>query len=188
MSVPIPPPTNIEDGTTRRATRSFLNAIRLPTCSAILRAATGRDLEVTLLYTGADLFGAFSEYWRQQIGDGAKALSPRALRQHPILMNSGVLVGQGFPDLPISTPDLHWLVGVNGTHVIKPADAVANGGATLQPSTGRDGGRMPLRCPDPAGIDGRSQRHRARHNRRASGQPCLAMGCGNGGQLGPFLP
>ena len=38
------------------------------------------------------------------------------------------------PGCRSTTPDLHWLIGVNGTYVIKPPDLVANGLATLNSS------------------------------------------------------
>ena len=38
--------------------------------------------------------------------------------------------------LPVSTSDVKWLVGVNGTYVIKPPDATVNGSADLSTTPG----------------------------------------------------
>ena len=127
-----PPPANIEDGTSAGDT-IFLERNAPSDLQRNIAGGDGRDA-VSLLYTGEDFFGAVS-YTGNKIQDGAKALAAAGATAAPNFDEQQAVLGR-LSWLPVSSADAHLLVGVNGTYVIKPPDAVANGAATLATTPG----------------------------------------------------
>lgn len=127
-----PPPANIEDGTSASDT-IFLERNSVSDLQRNIAGGDGRDA-VTILYTGDTVFGAAS-FTGNKIQDGAKALAPAGATAAPNYDEQLAVLGR-LSYLPISTADAHWLVGVNGTYVIKPPDAVPNGTASLATTPG----------------------------------------------------
>ena len=127
-----PPPANLEDGVSASDTL-FLERNSVSDLQRNIAGGDGRDA-VSLLYTGDHLFGALS-YTGNKVSDGAKALAAAGATAAPNFDEQQALVGR-LSWLPVSTPDAHWLVGLNGTYVIKPADLVANGAPTLTTTPG----------------------------------------------------
>jgi phosphate-selective porin OprO/OprP len=127
-----PPPSNIEDGTASGDT-IFTERNSPSDLQRNIAGGDGRDA-VSILYTGQTVFGALS-YTGNKIGDGAKALAAAGATAAPNFDEQQALVGR-FSWLPISTSDVRWLVGVNGTYVIKPPDATINGAADLSTTPG----------------------------------------------------
>ena len=68
------------------------------------------------------MFGALS-YTGDKVGDGAKALAAAGATAAPNFDEQQALVGTRCPGCRSPTADVKWLVGVNGTYVIKPPDA-----------------------------------------------------------------
>ncbi|MGC9953355.1 MAG: porin [Rhizomicrobium sp.] len=127
-----PPPANIEDGTSSSDT-IFLERNSPSDLQRNIAGGDGRDA-VTILYAGDTVFGAAS-FTGNKIQDGAKALAAAGATAVPNYDEQLGVLGR-LSYLPISTADAHWLIGVNGTYVIKPPDAVANGTATLATTPG----------------------------------------------------
>lgn len=127
-----PPPSNIEDGTTSGDT-VFTERNSPSDVQRNIAGGDGRDA-ISILYTGQTLFGALS-YTSNKIGDGAKALAAAGATAGPNFDEQQALVGR-LSWLPISTNDVRWLVGVNGTYVIKPPDATVNGATDLSTTPG----------------------------------------------------
>jgi len=127
-----PPPTNIEDGTSSSDT-IFLERNAPSDLQRNIAGGDGRDA-VTILYTGDTVFGAAS-FTGNKIQDGAKALAAAGATAAPNYDEQLAVVGR-LSYLPISSADAHWLIGVNGTYVIKPPDLVPNGTATLATTPG----------------------------------------------------
>jgi phosphate-selective porin OprO/OprP len=127
-----PPPANLEDSTASGDT-IFLERNSPSDMQRNIAGGDGRDA-VSVLYTGQTVFGALS-YTGNKVGDGAKALAAAGATAAPNFDEQQALVGR-LSWLPISTSDVHWLVGVNGTYVIKPPDATVNGAADLSTTPG----------------------------------------------------
>jgi phosphate-selective porin OprO/OprP len=127
-----PPPANLEDGTASGET-IFLERNSPSDLQRNLAGGDGRDA-ISILYTSQTVFGALS-YTGNKIGDGAKALAAAGATTAPNFDEQQALVGR-LSWLPISTSDVHWLVGVNGTYGIKPPDATVNGAADLSTTPG----------------------------------------------------
>jgi len=127
-----PPPANIEDGTSAGDT-IFLERNAPSDLQRNIAGCDGRAA-VTLLYTGDEVFGALS-YSGNKIGDGAKALAAAGAVAAPNFDEQQALVGR-LSDRFWHDSDSNLVVGVNGTYVIKPPDAVAHGGATLSTTPG----------------------------------------------------
>ncbi len=145
-----PPPVNIEDGTSSGDT-IFLERNAPSDLQRNIAGGDGRDA-VTLLYTGERIFGAFS-YSGDKVQDGSKALAPAGATAAPIYNEQQGLVGR-LAYLPVSQTGAHWLVGVNGTYVIKPADSVPNGSpflATMPGTTAKNG--ISLSAPPELTVD-----------------------------------
>ena len=70
-----------------------------------------------------------------KVADGAKALAAAGATAAPNFGEQQGLVGR-FAWLPVSQADAHWLVGVNGTYVIRPANLTINGAANLATTPG----------------------------------------------------
>ncbi|MGZ5930901.1 MAG: OprO/OprP family phosphate-selective porin [Rhizomicrobium sp.] len=115
-----PPPTNIEDGTSAADT-IFLERNAPSDLQRNIAGGDGRDA-VSVLYTGDELFGALS-YTGAKVQDSA------------IFDEQQSLVGR-LSDRVWHDADTNLVVGVNGTYVIKLADAVSNGLPNLSNAPG----------------------------------------------------
>jgi phosphate-selective porin OprO/OprP len=82
------------------------------------------------------------------VQDGAKALAAAGATVGPNFDEQEAVVGR-LSWLPINQADAHWLIGVNGTYVIKPPDLVANGLATLNTSPTATAYRNTITLSDP---------------------------------------
>jgi phosphate-selective porin OprO and OprP len=127
-----PPPSNIEDGTSSGDT-IFLERNSPSDLQRNIAGGDGRDA-ISILYTGKTLFGALS-YTGDKIGDGAKALAAAGATASPTFGEQQALVGRA-SWLPFAGPDLNWLIGVNGTYVIRPPNATIAGTANLATTPG----------------------------------------------------
>lgn len=125
-----PPPTSVEDATSAGDT-IFLERNSPSDVQRNIAGGDGRDA-FTLLYASPSIYGAVS-YTGNKVQDGAKALAAAGATVGPNFDEQEATVGR-LSWLPINQPGLHWLIGVNGTYVIKPPDLVANGLATLNSS------------------------------------------------------
>jgi phosphate-selective porin OprO/OprP len=127
-----PPPSNLEDSTASGDT-IFLERNAPSDLQRNLAGGDGRDA-VTLLYMGPTVFGALS-YTGDKIADGAKALAAAGATAAPTFGEQQGLVGRA-SWLPVAGKDVNWLIGVNGTYVIRPPNSLANGAATLATTPG----------------------------------------------------
>jgi phosphate-selective porin OprO and OprP len=110
-----PPPANIEDGTSSGDT-IFLERNSPSNLQRGLAGGDGRDA-ISILYLGERLFAALS-YTGAKVQDSAVFDEQQA-----VLGRVSYLLW--------STPDSHFLIGVNGTHILKLPDAVPNGSPNL---------------------------------------------------------
>lgn len=115
-----PPPAGIEDGTASPDTM-FLERNAPSDLQRSIAGGDGRDA-VSVLYLGDRLFAALS-YTGAKVQDSA------------VFDEQQALLGR-VSDLLYSDSDAHFLVGVNGTYVIEPPDAVANGAPALSGTPG----------------------------------------------------
>ena len=105
-----PAPANLEDSTASGDTL-FLERNAPSDLQRNLAGGDGRDA-VSLIYSGDRFFGAFS-YTGNKIQETQAVFD----EQQALLSRASYLV--------YSDPDAHWLVGANGTYVIKPAGVIA---------------------------------------------------------------
>jgi phosphate-selective porin OprO/OprP len=117
-----PPPANIEDGTSAPDT-IFLERNSPSDLQRNIAGGDGRDA-FTVLYAGPTLFGAVS-LTGNKVSDGTKALAAGSAVAANFDEQQAVLGRAAW--LAVNTPDIKWLVGVNGTYVAKLPDLVANG-------------------------------------------------------------
>src|SRR3984957_16648604 len=122
-----PPPSNLEDSTASGDT-IFLERNAPSDFQRNIAGGDGRDA-ITVLYTSPNVFGALS-LTGNKVADGAKALAAAGATAAPNFGEQQGLVGR-FAWLPVSQADAHWLVGVNGTYVIRPPNLTINGTANL---------------------------------------------------------
>jgi phosphate-selective porin OprO/OprP len=122
-----PPPASIEDGTGASDTL-FLERNAPSDLQRNIAGGDGRNA-VSLIYADPTVFGALS-YTGNKVQDGAKALAAAGATAAPNFDEQQGLVGR-LSWLPINTPEFRWLVGVNGTIVLKLPDLTANGASTL---------------------------------------------------------
>ncbi|HWD25746.1 MAG TPA: porin [Rhizomicrobium sp.] len=127
-----PPPASIEDGTSAGDT-IFLERNSPSDLQRNIAGGDGRD-SVSLLYLGDALFGAVS-YTGNKIGDGAKSLAAAGATASPNFDEQQAVVGR-VSDRFWHDDHSNFVVGVNGTYVIKPPDAVAHGQPTLATTPG----------------------------------------------------
>jgi phosphate-selective porin OprO/OprP len=118
-----PAPANVEDGTAAGDT-IFLERNASSDLQRNIAGGDGRDA-VSLLYLGDRAFGALS-----YTGDKVQETSNVFGEQQSLLGRASYLF--------VSQPDVHWLVGANGTYVLHPAGALASNAAF--PSTGLTNG------------------------------------------------
>jgi phosphate-selective porin OprO and OprP len=110
-----PPPANIEDSTSSGDT-IFLERNSPSNLQRGLAGGDGRDA-ISLLYLGDRLFAALS-YTGAKVQDSA------------VFDEQQALLGR-LSYLLWSRPESHFLLGVNGTHILKLPDAVPNGSPSL---------------------------------------------------------
>jgi len=127
-----PPPANIEDGTSAGDT-IFLERNAPSDLQRNIAGGDGRDA-ISVLYLGDELFGALS-YTGNKIQDGAKALAAAGATASPNFDEQEAVLGR-LSDRFWHDEHSNFVLGVNGTYVIKPPDAVAHGGATLATTPG----------------------------------------------------
>ncbi len=176
-----PPPANIEDGTSAGDT-IFLERNAPSDLQRNIAGGDGRDA-VTILYTGDTVFGAAS-FTGNKIQDGAKALAAAGATAAPNYDEQLAVLGR-LSYLPISTADAHWLVGVNGTYVIKPPDLGAQRHGHFGDDAGR-GRQEYLHAIRPSGTDGRLQRNIAGDDRRAARNHVSQWGAETAGNFHNF--
>jgi phosphate-selective porin OprO/OprP len=126
------PPSNVEDST-GAADLMFLERNSPSNMQRNIAGSEGRDA-ISILYMGDRVFGALS-LTGNRIQDGAKALAPAGATAVANYDEQLSLLGR-LSYLAVSNDSAHWLIGVNGTHVIKPPDLVRNGGYTLSTTPG----------------------------------------------------
>ena len=127
-----PPPANFEDGTSAGDT-IFLERNAPSDLQRNIAGGDGRT-SASILYLGDELFGALS-YSGNKVQDGAKALAAAGATTSPNFDEQQAVVGR-LSDRFYHDLDANLVIGVNGSYVIKPPDAVAHGGATLATTPG----------------------------------------------------
>jgi phosphate-selective porin OprO/OprP len=127
-----PPPASVEDATSAGDT-IFIERNAPSDLQRNIAGGDGRDA-FSIIYADPTIFGALS-YTGNKVQDGAKALAAAGATATANFDEQQALVGR-LSWLPIATPDVKWLVGVNGTHVFKFADLVSNGLANLSNTPG----------------------------------------------------
>ncbi len=127
-----PAPASIEDGTSAGDT-IFLERNAPSDLQRNIAGGDGR-VSASLLYLGDEVFGAVS-YTGNKVQDGAKALAAAGATAAPNFDEQQAVVAR-LSDRFWHTQDANLVVGVNGTYVIKPPDAVAHGAATLSTTPG----------------------------------------------------
>jgi phosphate-selective porin OprO/OprP len=127
-----PPPSNIEDGTSAGDT-IFLERNAPSDLQRNIAGGDGR-VAVSLLYTGDELFGALS-YTGNKVQDGAKALAAAGATASPNFDEQQAVVGR-ISDRFWHDANSNFVVGANGTYVIKPPDSVPHGAANLSTTPG----------------------------------------------------
>ncbi len=127
-----PPPSNIEDSTASGDT-IFLERNSPSDLQRNIAGGDGRDA-VSVIYAEPTVYGALS-FTGDKIQTGAKALAAAGATASPTFDEQEALLGR-LSWLPISEEHAHWLIGVNGTYVIKLPDAIAEGLANLSNTPG----------------------------------------------------
>jgi phosphate-selective porin OprO/OprP len=119
-----PPPASIEDATTPGDTL-FLERNSPADLQRNIAGGDGRDA-ITILYAAPTVYGAVS-YTGNKVQDGAKSLQPGGVTTAPAQYDEQQAIVGRVAWLPVNTSDAHWLIGANGTYVIKTPDLVAGG-------------------------------------------------------------
>jgi len=127
-----PPPASIEDGTSAGDT-IFLERNAPSDLQRNIAGGDGR-VSASLLYLGDEVFGAVS-YTGNKVQDGAKALAAAGATAAPNFDEQQAVVAR-LSDRFWHTQDANFVVGINGTYVIKPPDSVPHGAATLSTTPG----------------------------------------------------
>jgi len=127
-----PPPTNIEDGTSSGDT-IFLERNSPSDLQRNLAGGDGRDA-VSIIYTAPTLYGAVS-YTGDKVSDGAKALAAAGATAAPTFGEQQAVVGRA-SWLPFAGDAFNWLIGVNGTYIIRPPNSTIGGAANLSTTPG----------------------------------------------------
>ena len=127
-----PPPSNLEDSTASGDT-IFLERNSPSDLQRNIAGGDGRDA-ISVLYATPRVYGALS-FTGDKIQTGAKALAAAGATAAPTFDEQEGLVGR-LSWLPISEDHAHWLIGVNGTYVIKPPESVAYGLPNLSNTPG----------------------------------------------------
>jgi phosphate-selective porin OprO/OprP len=134
-----PPPASIEDATTPGDTL-FLERNSPADLQRNIAGGDGRDA-ITILYAAPTVYGAVS-YTGNKVQDGAKSLQPGGVTTAPAQYDEQQAIVGRVAWLPVNTSDAHWLIGANGTYVIKTPDLVAGGlaNASTNPINGANPG------------------------------------------------
>ena len=127
-----PPPSNLEDSTASGDT-IFLERNSPSDLQRNLAGGDGRDA-ISVIYATPAVYGALS-FTGDKIQTGAKALAAAGASASPTFDEQEALLGR-LSWLPISEDHAHWLIGVNGTYVLKLPDSVAAGLANLSNTPG----------------------------------------------------
>lgn len=127
-----PPPASVEDATSAGDT-IFLERNAPSDVQRNIAGGDGRDA-VTILYAAPTIFGAMS-FTGNKLADGAKAFAAAGATVAPNFDEQQALVGR-LSWLAIFTSDVKWLVGVNGSYVLKLPDLLANGTANVSGTPG----------------------------------------------------
>ncbi|MEI9988869.1 MAG: porin [Rhizomicrobium sp.] len=127
-----PPPASIEDGTSAGDT-IFLERNAPSDLQRNIAGGDGR-VSASLLYLGEEVFGAVS-YTGNKVQDGAKALAAAGATVAPNYDEQQAVVGR-LSDRFWHTASANFVVGINGTYVIKPPDSVPHGSANLSTTPG----------------------------------------------------
>jgi phosphate-selective porin OprO/OprP len=127
-----PPPASLEDATASGDT-IFLERNSPSDLQRNIAGGDGRDA-ISVLYATPTVYGALS-FTGDKIQTGAKALAAAGATAAPTFDEQEAVLGR-LSWLPISEDHAHWLVGVNGSYVIKLPDSVANGLANLSSTPG----------------------------------------------------
>jgi phosphate-selective porin OprO/OprP len=127
-----PPPSSVEDSTSAGDT-IFLERNSPSDLQRNIAGGDGRDA-VSLLYATPTVYGALS-FTGDKIQTGAKALAAAGASAAPTFDEQQAVLGR-LSWLPISQDHAHWLIGVDGTYVIKLPGLVANGLPNLSNTPG----------------------------------------------------
>ena len=127
-----PPPSNLEDATASGDT-IFLERNAPSDLQRNLAGGDGRDA-FSVIYAEPTVYGALS-FTGDKIQTGAKALAAAGATAAPTFDEQEALLGR-LAWLPISQDHAHWLIGVNGTYVIKLPESVAYGLPNLSNTPG----------------------------------------------------
>jgi phosphate-selective porin OprO and OprP len=127
-----PPPSNLEDSTASGDT-IFLERNSPSDLQRNIAGGDGRDA-ISVLYATPTVYGALS-FTGDKIQTGAKALATAGATAASTFDEQEGLVGR-LSWLPISEDHAHWLIGVNGTYVIKLPESVAYGLPNLSNTPG----------------------------------------------------
>ena len=129
-----PAPSNLEDSTASGDT-IFLERNASSDLQRNLAAGDGRDA-VSLLYEGDQLFGALS-----YTGDKVQETGSIFGEQQALVGRTSYLF--------YSDPDVHWLVGVNGTYVLHPPGGLARNQAFPSAALANGASRSMFTLSDP---------------------------------------
>jgi phosphate-selective porin OprO and OprP len=127
-----PPPSNLEDSTASGDT-IFLERNSPSDLQRNIAGGDGRDA-VSIIYAEPTVYGALS-FTGDKIQTGAKALAAAGATASPTFDQQEAVLGR-LSWLPISQDHAHWLIGVNGTYVIKLPESVAYGLPNLSNTPG----------------------------------------------------
>ena len=127
-----PPPASLEDSTASGDT-IFLERNSPSDLQRNIGGGDGRDA-VSVLYATPTVYGALS-FTGDKIQTGAKALAAAGATAASTFDEQEAVLGR-LSWLPISEDHAHWLIGVNGTYVIKLPESVAYGLPNLSNTPG----------------------------------------------------
>jgi phosphate-selective porin OprO/OprP len=127
-----PPPASLEDSTSAGDT-IFLERNSPSDLQRNIAGGDGRDA-VSVIYAQPTVYGALS-FTGDKIQTGAKALAAAGATAAPTFDEQEALLGR-LSWLPISEDHAHWLIGVNGSYVIKLPESVAYGLPNLSSTPG----------------------------------------------------
>jgi len=127
-----PPPASIEDATTAADT-IFLERNSPSDLQRNIAGGDGRDA-VSVIYADSAIYGALS-FTGDKVQDGAKALAAAGATASSVFDEQQAVLGR-ISWLAIDEDHAHWLVGANGSYVLKLPDTVAGELANLSNTPG----------------------------------------------------
>ena len=116
----------------------------------------------------ATLYGAVS-YTGDKVSDGAKALAAAGATAAPTFGEQQGVVGRA-SWLPFAGDAFNWLIGVNGTYIIRPPNSTIGGAANLSTTPGGTA-RNSITLSDPPELTVDSSKTVNTGNRDAFRQP-----------------